>query len=814
MACCIDLKRELGVGSPGCYTNIQMPHTKRGNPNWRIIKNDFRRNPVINIVLLLFMVLSATAAILSVLISTQTISSISTLNKAAQPPHFLQLHKGEIDQAKIDAFMRRYEDVTDWQTISMINVRGDAVSVLHGGTSKSMADTQIGINLVKQTQDKDLLVNATHEKVTLEKGEIGMPVLLKNLYDMEIGDTVVLRQQGRQFAFTIKEFVLDSQMNSSMVSSTRILLGDQDFAEVYAVFPEHESMIEAYFTNANEATAFWSTYQSAGLPQNGQAITYTMIFLLSSLSGLATALLLFVTSLLLVFVSLLCVRFTILATLEEEVSQIGTMKAIGLPFKDIRSMYLDKYRLLVVIAGIAALPLAFLASSVLTQQIQETFGSPGRTPLLVLLPIGTAVLFFIFIMLYCKKVLKRVKRLTIVDTLVYGKGLEGDKGKVKDGLSKRVTNSLNWTLAVRDLVQRPQKWLLLFFITAITSFMVLLPISLVWTLDSPSFAPYLGSAPKDILIELEDSTTLESNYSQVQRLLAEDADVASYDTLRRVSVETVDAEDAATVLHVDAGDTAGRGLYYLAGHAPRTDTEIALSVLNADKLGKKVGDDVKVSANDQVFTLKLAGIYQDVTSGGYTAKIIREFVGLTVKKYSISVGLHPGSNVQQKSREWNDSLGSGVTVYSVKSFIAQTLGGVVGQLTSVIFAVIVLGGIIATLVVALFLKLRLTKDRALVASLKTIGFTNADVKRQYAIRIIIATAFGALTGIVITALAGSSIINAILSVAGLGIRQIVLVPIPLVYGVCFVSLVVWTACVSWWMLRSIDKSMIVSVINE
>ena len=51
---------------------------------------------------------------------------------------------------------------------------------------------------------------------------------------------------------------------------------------------ENEYLIEAYFTNSKEATNFQTAYENAGLPQNGQAVTYAIIFLLSALTDITT----------------------------------------------------------------------------------------------------------------------------------------------------------------------------------------------------------------------------------------------------------------------------------------------------------------------------------------------------------------------------------------------------------------------------------------------------------------------------------------------------------------------------------------------
>ena len=60
----------------------------------------------------------------------------------------------------------------------------------------------------------------------------------------------------------------------------------------------------------------------------------------------------------------------------------------------------------------------------------------------------------------------------------------------------------------------------------------------------------------------------------------------------------------------------------MEGRAPEGEGEISLSFANASKdgLNKKVGDEVVVKVGREEKTLKVTGIYQDITNGGKTAK--------------------------------------------------------------------------------------------------------------------------------------------------------------------------------------------------
>ena len=187
--------------------------------NRSMIKNDFKRNKTINLTLLLFMMFSAVLAVASVLMVVQTFTSISQLYETAQPPHFLQMHKGEINEEQIDKFMAKNEQVTYSQTIAMIDIFGENLTVVGEDDAYNLADLRLDIGLVKQNRDRDLLLNSNHEKLILNEGEIGIPIILKGMYDMEIGDKIILTANGVREEYIINSFVLDAQMNSTMASS-------------------------------------------------------------------------------------------------------------------------------------------------------------------------------------------------------------------------------------------------------------------------------------------------------------------------------------------------------------------------------------------------------------------------------------------------------------------------------------------------------------------------------------------------------------------------------------------------------------------
>ena len=782
--------------------------------SWLMVKNDFKRNKLINIALFLFMMFSAILAVISVVMAVQTFTSISDLYDTAQTPHFMQMHKGEIAQNDIDELMNSREEVTYWQTVKMIDVYGDSITVV-GKDTYDLSDCRLDIGLVKQTEEKDLLLNSEHERVVLGKGEIGIPVILKGMYPMEIGDKIIVKDDDVQAEFVIKEFILDSQMNSTMASSTRILLSDVDYEKLSDNVGEYEYLIEAYFTDTNMASDFQSLYEDANLPKNGQAVTYSIIFLLSALTDITTVFILLLVSILLIVVSFICVRFTIMAALEEEIFEIGTMKAIGLNFKNIKELYLNKYRILALTGVIIGYFIAIMISGIFTKHISTTFGSIKMSLLTIVLSLIVAALVYLLIIVYCKRTLNKIKNVTVVDALVSGNGFENEKAKIKDGLYKSKKLAVNRLMASREVFYKFKNFAIVFLVVLIAEMLILIPINILDTFEAPEFITYMGSSLKDILIEVENGEYLEKNYEKVKQVLKSDDEIKGYYESRRVIVKTFNADNEIVNIHIDSGVNSGSELQYLSGAAPNTENEIAISYLNADKIGKNTGDKIILVFNNKEQEFIISGIYQDVTSGGFTAKSIYDFPEVESIKHLFSINLLDNSNVEEMADEWSNVIGTGVTVDPMDEFINQTLGGVATQLKTIVLATVIVGAFIAMLITVLFLKLRLAKDSSDIAILKAIGFSKKDIKQQYMIKIGAVSLAGILVGLIFTNLLGEKFVEAALSISGLGIKKVKLIINPLTQYIIYpLLLMVLILAVTRIVVKSIDKYNIISIINE
>ena len=75
----------------------------------KLLKNEFQKNEAGSVLLCIFMTLSVTIAAAVFFMLVNLFTSISSMYENANPPHFLQMHKGTIHAEDIDAFNSSYD---------------------------------------------------------------------------------------------------------------------------------------------------------------------------------------------------------------------------------------------------------------------------------------------------------------------------------------------------------------------------------------------------------------------------------------------------------------------------------------------------------------------------------------------------------------------------------------------------------------------------------------------------------------------------------------------------------------------------------
>lgn len=749
----------------------------------KLMKNELIKNPGNNLILMLLMTISVAIAVSVFLILSQLFASITGLYQVANPPHFLQMHKGEINQQSVDLFNSEYKDLEHAQTVKMIDVYGSDLLV-EGGQSFSLSDCRLDISLVKQNESYDVLLDENRNVIELNPGEIGVPVILLDQFDIKKGDIIRLRYGEQEKKFVVTEFVYDGQMNSTLCSSTRFLISNEDFVLLDGTAGETEYLLEAYFTDKSMASDYQSAYEQSELmlPKNGQAVTYPIIFLLSAMTDIMTAILLSFGGIMITLVSLLALRYTVLAAMEEEVREIGTMKAIGIPGAGIVNLYLFKVRILMIAGCMFGYLLAICFSQLLMEHMKRTFGKQTMGAQSFFTGILIALLMYVVVLLFTRAVLRKIKRSSIKELLILEHGF-GKEYRVKSHMHQSKVIPVNFLIGCSEVRKGYGIIVLLVFFSTV---LIEIPGQVTSTLQNDRFVTSMGSPLTDVMLEVEQGSDADERKESVGQMLEaeqESGKIKACSVIKTVRLQAVDTNGELQGIHVDTGDLAGDGLSYLTGGYPEKENEMALSALNAEELGKQTGDTIAVKAGEELMEFRVKGTYQDVTSGGKTAKTPYNFSQEAAEKYTFLVDLNENVDVEAQLEVWQKQLGKGYVVEDMKMFIGQTLGGVIDQLKNVQWLLFLLGMLVTAVITSLYRKLRMIREAEQLALKKALGIPKNAVVIQELYQIMIAGFTGIVAGIIFTGVLGDRIISTAFSALGTGLSKIESTGMPLFQAV-------------------------------
>lgn len=699
----------------------------------RLIWNDMRQNKLLCAATVFFMAIPALLPALTVLLAFSLLGAIDSLMDRAVAPDYMQMHTGTLDVQEISRFAAGREEIKDWQICRFLNLENSRITL---GDS-SLADSTQDNGLCVRGERFDYLLDTENHIPEVPAGEVYVPVCYRTMYDLAPGDVMRIGD----YQLRIAGFLRDALMNSMMASSKRFLVNRADYDRISDAPQNSGSLQEEYLVqfrlrDGTDMDQFAGAYADRGLPANGPVITRPLIRMMNALSDGTMIFVLFLLSIVILFISLLCIRFMLLLQMERDRKEAGMLKALGVGKKDIRRLYFAKY---LVFSGCGA-PCGLLAAALflppMAEQLRELYGARSGGVLPAALAAAAVLAVEAMILLPVRHSLKRLWKLSALEAVNVSAGQRTeDRGKY----------------AVTGLV------------AAACTLLVLIPGNLYSTMSAPEFVTCMGIGNSQIRMDVRQTGQTDDVTTKIALALERDAQVSRYAVLRTTVCPAVLPDGKTVNLNVETGSHDVFPVDYSSGKMPADSNEIALSSINAKELGLSVGDCLRLIVDEKEADYTVCGIYSDITNGGRTAKA-HVLPGRTSAVWSVVYA----SLAQQAGKEaWMEQyqqMGAGVT--DIADYVKDTYGQTLVQVHKAGIMAMAVAALVITLVVMLFMRLIVEKNRYTISLHKALGFTSQDLKRMYFIRGICPVLAGICAGIVLGSLTGERLCAMVLQSFG------------------------------------------------
>lgn len=722
---------------------------------YRIIRNDISRSKLITLTTLLFIAAAAMLVSLAAILAVNLAGSIDALMTQAKTPHFMQMHSGMADHARLASFAEQNSNVDEFQTIEFLNI--DNSKILIGGKQLSGSVQDNGLCI--QSEKFDYLLDLDGKVIDPKDGELYVPLCYMKDGTAKAGDRAVIC--GKEF--TVAGFLRDSQMNSLLATSKRFLVSRNNYEDIKGS-GDIEYLIEFRLKDLSRLSEFEAEYNSAGLEANGPTITYPLFKMINAVSdGMMIAVIILVSALV-VAIAFMCIRFTLLAKIEDDYVEIGVMKAIGLHVSDIRRIYLAKYAAVAAAGCILGFVLSFAFRGILLENIRLFMGESENTAFAAVLGIIGILLVFIAIIAYIRAVLKRFRKISAAEAIRFGAAQEKSVGAKSLCLSGNRLFDINIFLGIKDVLARKKLYVTMLAVLVAAAFIIIVPQNLYSTVSSESFIRYMGIGNYDLRIDIQQTSDISGKAAEIAGMMEDDSHITDYAvfTTKAFTVMTDSSEER---IKIELGDHSIFPIEYFKGRAPAAENEIALSAINADELGKKVGDTITlvVGGNKKDFTV--CGIYSDITNGGKTAKAVFTDDSADIMWCILCAELSDKAFVGRKVSEYADRFDY-AKVTGIDGFIMQTFGSIISSIKMASYVSVAVALIITILVTLLFMKMLVSKDRYPIAAMKAFGFRDSDITAQYVARSVFVLIIGIVLGTLLANTLGEALAGVVISSFG------------------------------------------------
>lgn len=708
----------------------------------RILKKDIRRKKTMNMIILLFVIMTAMFAAASV---NNIISVMGGLDyyfeKAGMTDYFIISHDidGENETDRILSQSRYVKSYEDEKTIIATSEN------LKAGNKKLMEFSNA--TLICDIEDAKLnFFDENDEVITrIKKGTVYITSGVPRREGVKAGDRFTLSLGNTDLELEVAGLGKDALLGSEMIGNPRLLISHEDFLTLCADSEISDYSFEHVYYITTDSVA---DLESELSDLNGVMFSGDIEMIkMTNMMNMLVAMIILIISIGLIIISFVVLRFTIKFTIAEEFREIGVMKAIGLENFSIRTLYLVKYAGIAIVGAVIGYFGSIPFGKMLLKSVSENMVLGNDNSTLIGIACSAAVVLMILLFSYTST--RKVSKLSPIDAVRSGQTGERFTKKSILRLGKSRLGSTGF-LALNDVVSEPKQYSMITAVFAICTSLVMILAVTADTLDSDSLLYLLSVTESDAyyfdsarsLDIMSGKKTIRETETEIEELLTQN------NMSGRVYMEgwyklPVTANDKHINLSfLQCRDTKTTDYDYTEGTAPQSKDEVAVTKMISDKLGAGIGDRITVNIDGEDKEFMITAIFQCFNNLGECARFhedvdIPDTLMTNAFAYQIDFDDDPDDAEIQRRIDKLKDITDNKNVFDKKGFVKDCMG--VGDTIAAVKNLVLLLSIIIVILLAVLMERSfISKEKSETALMKAIGFNSSSVIAHHTLRFTIA----------------------------------------------------------------------------
>ena len=736
----------------------------------RMLKKDLMSKKGLNIILFIFIMISAVLVFISstiIFIGITGPSDSKKLYKSSDAAIILNSPLNEKERLNnlIMKSMDENENVRSYYKTEILSIKDYEVDITDFCKNKSAESLNVNFCFSRLPVKSNLVYDLDDKPFYVKNGEIALSARFKDELGAKIGDKLRISDElGYVYEFTISHFYKDYDE-----IFIRMIVSDQNYDTLKT---RYFSIIDTYYLSFSEHEGFnmysWVSDMSekADYPiaiyyidndfSSHTVIVQLISFFMTLLSGF------------MIILIFLTIRFTVITELKEQEKEIGIMRAVGVDSLKFRWLFSAKYIAFAVVGGTIGIAVGYPFTMLFCKQIYKYLPMPSK---IAMMSVGiiAVVSIILFIILFSLFTMRKMKAISIM-TAIHGETLgERYSPGYTPKLHKNKLLPIPLYLAVSDIMSNFKRYIFLVMTYTLCVSIMLLTVYLRFSVISPNFYKYAFNNQIDFDIEFSALTddmqdiiserAIYENHSlpqQINEIIREQNIPAHYelylidDTYLKTTEGRV--SDAMIYYYMNECDK----LQYHEGKAPVLPNEVCISYYSAKQMNLSLGSVIEIDIpseydyRDQMRTEQfvITGFF-DVMEAGIPIVIVSpEFDPFENEEYRDSYSsVVIDSDDKDKVISQLEKYFGKDSVMTEKQYLYSFMAEFIPVLNLMMYSCCSAVIIISILITILYLNIFLAEAKQDISLLINLGFRERTIKNWQLLKILILGGISVFLGV-------------------------------------------------------------------
>lgn len=706
---------------------------------FRILKKDLKRKKTMNIILFLFIILSAMFVASGINNVVTVVNGTDYYLDKAGVGDFIIITMGDNAVGALDEMLETEPAVSAYRIENVVFGAQDNVTT-EDGTEVEAKNTTIF-----QSIDDSAIIffdEENQEIEAIEKGHVYVSGSFMEVNGFEAGDIICLDHNGVEISLILDGKAKDALLGSDFMGNTRFVLNDEDMQTLLA----NEEICAHYqgeicYIDTNDTSAMSAAMSSVtNVAFDGSRSTIKMCYVMD----MVVAFIMLLLSICLIVVSFVVLKFSITFTITEEFREIGVMKAIGITNQKIRSLYIVKYLMMAVVGVVIGFFISIPFGNLLLQSVSENMVLGNENA--ILMNLSGAVLVVCVILLFAYFCTGKVKKSTPIDAIRSGQTGERYKKKTIFRIHKSHTGTALY-MAINDILSSPRRFMTIIVSFSICTLFVLILVNTTATMKSPNLIHSFGTKSDLYVTDVADVMNYMNTGSkeEMEEYLEEKGEeLAELGMPAEFCIElqykyTVSFEGNDYVLTCQQGlGTESSEYVYTEGVAPQNEYEIAITPLISEITGAQIGDTVVIHYGDEDIACMVTAYFETMNQLGEVVRLHEDAPTdfrciASAMSYQIDFTDNPSEEEIEVRKERIMELYDNDKVMNATEYCMDCVA-VVDTMESVQFLLLCITLVVVVLVTILMERTFIADEKSQIAILKAIGFKDREIIKWHVCR--------------------------------------------------------------------------------